>query len=291
MCRVSSEEQSHHSMALLDGSSGGWWGWCFIKSLWNKHWIKGGPARGPRDSARGPRDPGQHAPTPSIIQVQRNPCSNKKEKNVAHTTKKWKSEVSECSTNTPLVPLPIGHTASGRLLTSRFDLTPVPSTSRLIGLIGVLIRGCNNPNVSITKSRTTPLQPKQLEPYMTGCSEVAKTKKTPWLISVNSGWNITQLSWTHQYVMECHKGLQHSSILCLEEWRLAPSMKTRAHKIPISKRFFQETILQAQIDSSVDFVKEVLNNTPRFFRFSVFGRKTATSWLPQGFNLECALET
>ena len=27
---------------------------------------------------------------------------------------------------------------------------------RLIGLIGVLIRGCNNPNVSITKSRTTP---------------------------------------------------------------------------------------------------------------------------------------
>ena len=98
------------------------------KSLWNKHWIKGGPARGPRDSARGPRDPGQHAPTPSIIQVQRNPCSNKKEKNVAHTTKKWKSEVSECSTNTPLVPLPIGHTASGRLLTSRFDLTPVPST-------------------------------------------------------------------------------------------------------------------------------------------------------------------
>ena len=95
----SSEEQSHHWMALLDGSSGGSWGWCFIKSLWNKHWIKGGPARGPRDSARGPRDPGQHAPTPSIIQVQRNPCSNKKEKNVAHTTKKWKSEVSECSTN------------------------------------------------------------------------------------------------------------------------------------------------------------------------------------------------
>lgn len=144
---------------------------------------------------------------------------------------------------------------------------------RLIGLIRVLIRGCNNPNVSITKSRATPL------PYMTGCSEVAKTKKHPGLISVNSRWNVTQLSWTHQYVMECHKGLQHSSILCLEEWKLAPSMKTRAHKIPISKRFFQETILQAQIDSSVDFVKEVLNNTPRFFRFFRFRLPKNGNWI------------
>ena len=60
--------------------------------------------------------------------VFQNPCSNKKGKTLRTPPKKWQSEVSECSTNTPLVPLPIGHTASGRLLTSRFELTPVPST-------------------------------------------------------------------------------------------------------------------------------------------------------------------
>ncbi len=47
------------SIVDINSSSGGW---CFIKSLWHKHWIKGRPARGPRDSARGPRDPGQHDP-------------------------------------------------------------------------------------------------------------------------------------------------------------------------------------------------------------------------------------
>ena len=56
-------------------------------------------------------------------EVKRNSCS-KNEENIARTSKKVKSEISECISNTPLVPLPIGPTVSSRRLTRRVDLTP-----------------------------------------------------------------------------------------------------------------------------------------------------------------------
>lgn len=105
---------------------------------------------------------------------------------------------------------------------------------RLIGLIRVLMRGCNNPNVSITKSRTTPLQPKQPEPYMTGCSEMAKTKKHPGLISVNSRWNITQLSWTPPV---CHGMSQGSSTLIYPLFRRVKACPLNDNPCPQNPHF------------------------------------------------------
>ena len=67
------------------------------------------------------------AARPGTTWPQRNPCSKNWREHCAHHQKK--TEISGCSTNTPLAPLPIGHTVSSRLLTSRVDLTPVPSSN------------------------------------------------------------------------------------------------------------------------------------------------------------------
>ena len=115
------------SIVDINSSSGGW---CFIKSLWHKHWIKGRPARGRATLREGRATRDNTTPTMAT------PCATeslfkKNGENIAHTTKKYKSEISECSTNISLAPLPIGHTVSSRLLTSRVNLTPVPSSYQL----------------------------------------------------------------------------------------------------------------------------------------------------------------